>query len=304
VRLPPLNALRAFEAAARHGSFTRAAEELNVSAGAVSRHVKILEAYFGVALFERLAQGLKSTEAANELLPKVTASFEAIARAAAEVGGPEPVITEPVVKVIASPTFANRCLVPRLPAFKERRPETVVSVSVLISDIEEFVAGDHDCGMATFHAPEWPAEMRVERIRGEALTPFCAPSLLAGRKADPTPEDLTSLPLLHIAACRTDWPNWLALNGCSKRVALGAGPTLETGELAIRAAVEGLGVIVMDRYLVERELLSGQLVDLFPMSRPVDNGYFFFCRRERWDEAEIAAIRDWFRSEFGDSDPG
>ena len=85
MRLPPLNALKAFEAAARHGSFARAAEELHVSAGAISRHVKLLEEHFGVALFERLAQGLKPTDAAKDLLPKITASFEQIAQAAADI---------------------------------------------------------------------------------------------------------------------------------------------------------------------------------------------------------------------------
>ena len=263
MRLPPLNALRAFEAAARHGSFARAAEELNVSAGAVSRHVKLLEAHLGVPLFLRHANGLEPTNAATAFRPKITASFEAIARAAAEVAGPRPVI-----RLIASPTFANRCLIPRLPRFKDRRPETNVSVSLLISDIDEFVAGEHDCGMATFHEPRWPAELRAERIKGEELTPLCAPSLLGDRERKPTPEELSTLPLLRIAACPQDWPNWLELNGGSKLAGIAEGPTFETGELAIRAAVEGLGVIVMDRLLVERELETGRLVDLFPDGVP------------------------------------
>jgi LysR family glycine cleavage system transcriptional activator len=295
MRLPPLNALRAFEAAARLGGFARAGEELHVSPGAVSRHVKLLEAYFGTPLFVRLAQGLKPTEAALALLPKITAAFETIAAAAAEIPG-----TVGRLNVIASPTFASRLLVPRLPGFTDLRPEVSVSVGVLLADLAEFDLADHDCAIATFHAPVWPAGLRVARIRGEALTPLCAPALLRARDAPLRPEDLGEHTLLHIAACTSDWPNWLARNGLSEAVDPSKGPTFETGELVVRAAVEGLGVVVMDRLLVRRELEAGELVDLFPESAPIDNGYFFICADKRWDEPVIAAFREWVLTEFGD----
>lgn len=296
MRLPPLNALRAFEAAARLGGFARAGEELNVSPGAVSRHVKLLEAHFGTPLFVRLAQGLRPTDTALVLLPKITAAFEMIAAAASEVPG-----LAGALNVIASPTFANRLLVPHLHRFTDIRPEVSVSVGVLLSDLSEFDVAAHDCAIATFHAPVWPAGLHAVRIRSEELTPMCAPSLLAGRAEPPRPEDLRDQTLLHIAACTWDWPNWLARNGLSDSVDVSRGPTFETGELAIRAAAEGLGVMVMDRFLVRRELESGDLIDLFPQTEAIDNGYFFVCAKRRWDEPVIAAFRDWALADLADA---
>lgn len=296
MRLPPLNALRAFEAAARLGGFARAGEELNVSAGAVSRHVKLLEAHLGTPLFVRLAQGLRPTDTALALLPKLTAAFEMIAAAASEVPG-----LAGSLNVIASPTFAGRLLVPRLQGFTETRPEISVSVGLLLSDLAEFDVAAHDCAIATFHAPVWPQGLRAVRIRAEELTPLCAPSLLEGRDTPLRPQDLRDQTLLHIAACTWDWPNWLECNGLSDRVEVSRGPTFETGELAIRAAVEGLGVVVMDRFLVPRELEGGDLIDLFPESEAIDNGYFFLCAEQRWDEPLIAAFRDWALADLADA---
>lgn len=293
MRLPPLNALKAFEAAARHGSFARAAEELHVSPGAISRHVKLLEEHFGVALFERLAQGLKPTDVARDLLPKITASFELIAQAAAGIASPKPEL-----KVMCSPTLANRWLIPRLPHFAEAMPQITVSVSVFLSNVEEFMESGLDCAIATFYRPQWPDTLKVQRVKEEELTPFAAPALQHRLGPLSAPADLKSQTLLHIAACRYDWPNWLAANSCMDVVDYDKGPTFETGELAIRAAVEGLGVVLMDRFLLESEKHAGRLVDLFPTSTFVDNGYFFFCRRERWQEPGIAAFRRWLGVEL------
>lgn len=293
MRLPPLNALRAFEAAARLGGFARAGEELHVSPGAISRHVKLLEAHLGASLFVRQAQGLKPTETALALLPKVTAAFEMIAAAASDASSVAGSLT-----VIASPTFANRLLVPRLPGFTGLWPEVGISVGLLLSDLTEFDVALHDCGIATLHAPVWPAGLRGARIRAEELTPLCAPSLLRSRDAVLRPEDLRDHVLLHIAACTEDWPNWLKRNGLSDVVDPTRGPTFQTGELAIRAAVEGLGVLLMDRLLVQHELHSGELIDLFPDAEAIDNGYFFFCAEQRWNDPLIASFRDWVSSEF------
>ena len=122
------------------------ARELHVSPGAISRHVKLLEAHLDTRLFERQAHGLKPTDAASALLPEVTAAFAKIAEAAAALPR-----RAKALAVIASPTFANRLLVPRLSGFAERAPHVTVSVSVLLSDLTEFDADAHDCGIATFH---------------------------------------------------------------------------------------------------------------------------------------------------------
>jgi DNA-binding transcriptional LysR family regulator len=293
MRLPPLNALKAFEAAARLGGFARAADELHVSPGAVSRHVKLLEAHLGVPLFVRQARGLKPTGTALALLPKITTAFEMIAAASSEASGMARSLT-----VIASPTFANRLLVPRLPGFTGLWPEVGISVGLLLSDLTEFDVALHDCGIATLHAPLWPDGVRGARIRAEELTPLCAPSLLQPSDARLRPEDLRRHTLLHISACSEDWPSWLKRNGLPEVVDPSRGPTFETGELAIRAAVEGLGVLLMDRFLVQRELRSGDLIDLFPEAEAIDNGYFFFCAKRRWDDPLIASFRDWVLAEL------
>ena len=298
MHLPPLNALRAFEAAARHRSFARAAEELHVSQGAISRHVKLLEEHFGVLLFRRLARGLKPTEAATQLLPRASAAFAMIEQAATAIGN-----ARSEIRILASPTLANRWLIPRLRRFTEQAPEISVSVGVLRSSYREFYSGDYDVGVATFYMPaDWPDDLRAERIRGEELTPICAPPLLEGDSALRTPADLNSHTLLRITACRYDWPKWLEANGYADIVDAGSGPSYETGELAIRAAVEGLGVVMMDQFLVERELQAGVLVDPFPSSKPVDNGYYFFCDRSRSDDPLIKAFRNWLLAEVARPD--
>ncbi|MCP4327073.1 MAG: LysR family transcriptional regulator [Alphaproteobacteria bacterium] len=286
MRLPPLNALRAFEAAVRLGGFAQAAKELHVSPGAISRHVKLLEAHFGTPFFERLAQGLRPTQAALALQPRISAAFETIASAAAEV--PRGAHN---LEVVASPTFANRLLIPNLLRFNEQRPEITVSISLMLSDPWDFDPGTHDCVVATFHAAEWPKGLKSARVRGEALTPLCAPAFRGGRII--APEDLRDVTLLQISACGQDWPNWLALNELSGLIDPTGGATFETGELAIRAAVEGLGVVLMDRFLVQQEIQDGDLIDLFPDSLPLDNGYYFLCAEARWQDPEITAFRDW-----------
>lgn len=292
MRLPPLNALRAFEAAARHGSFVRAAEELHVSSGAISRQVKILEDHLGVPLFLRHAQGLTPTDNAISLLPKLTASFESIANATAEVSAPNREI-----KVTSSPTFANRWLVPRLPGFRDYMPGVSIDVGTIKFSYDEFLNSYYDCAVATFHEPNWPVELKVERIKGEELTPLCAPSLLENNDCR-SPENLDPSKLIHVATCQRDWPGWLDINNYKLNLDIKKGSTFDTGEMAIRAAVQGLGVVLMDRFLVEEELHSGQLIDMFPETTPIDNGYFFFCDRNRWNEPAISSFRKWLHLEL------
>jgi LysR family glycine cleavage system transcriptional activator len=294
MRLPPLNALRAFEAAVRHGSFTRAAKELHFSPGAISHYAKLLEAHFGTPQFERLAQGLRPTQAALALQPQISAAFEMTLSAAAEVPR-----SARNLNVVASPTFANRLLVSRLPRFAEQRPEITVSVSLMLSDPWGFDPGTHDCVVAIFHTTQWPKGLKAARVRSEALTPLCAPSLIGKRKV--RREDLRNVTLLQISACGQDWSNWLALNNLSGFFDLSGGPIFETGELAIRAAVEGLGVVLMDRFLVQRKLRDGDLIDLFPDSPPLDNGYYFLCAEARLQDPVITAFRDWVFNDLAEA---
>lgn len=298
VRLPPLNALRAFEAAARHTSFARAAEELHVSQGAISRHIKLLEGYFGVQLFRRLARGVVPTEAAVKLLPKISASFELIERAAHEVAD---VSSE--IKVICSPTFAYRWLIPRLPDFKTVDPSKAVSVGILRSSYEEFYRGAYDIGIACFEsAVEWPPNLHAEWAVPEEMTALCAPDLLHGANALRTPADLRHHLLLHAVLGRHDWRRWLEAVGAAKIVDYQQGQSYETGEMAVRAAAEGLGVAMMDRRLVRDELASGALVTPFDHVMTEGTGYYLFFERKRSGDPAINAFREWFLREAGKED--
>ena len=191
---------------------------------------------------------------------------------------------------------------PRLPHFTEAWPDISLSVALLLSAEAELDEHAHDCGVATFHVPRWPAGIKAVRVKGEELTPLCAPSLLPGRNMALRPEALSGETLLRIAACTADWPNWFAANGVPETGDSAEDPSFKSGELAIRAAVEGLGIVIMDRLLVTPELERGDLVDLFPESVPVDNGYYFFCAERRWDEPAIRAFRTWVQAEFAVAD--
>ncbi len=294
MKLPPLNALRAFEAAARLGSFAAAASELNVSAGAVSRHIKLLEANLGVGLFIRLPQGVHITDAGLHLAKDLSSAFEAISEAAQAC---QQLPTK--LRLIASPTFANRRLIPRLRDFTSAHPEIDVSVGVFLCDLNEITSRDYDCGVVTIGDSEWPVGWVAVKVSSEELVPVCSPSVLEGRASPHHPTILHELPLLPLANCPQDWPLWIEANAVDAKLALMSETALETGEMAIRAAVEGLGVIIMDRYLIEPELQNGTLVELFPNAVPVENGYYFICDEKHNDEHAVAAFRDWVVSTFG-----
>ena len=291
--LPPLNSLRAFEAAARHRSFAAAAEELHVSAGAVSRHVKQLEAHLGADLFERRPQGVRLTPAGERLQPDITAAFDTIARAAGAARA------APLsLRVLASPTITNRWLIPRLHGFRERHPGVTISFGVLRQSHAELADGGFDVAVATFGSPPaWPRGLSAELLRDEELTPLASP-VLCGRSRLVTPGDLADQTLLRIEPCLDDWPRWLAANDCADVVDASRGPSYETGEMALKAASEGLGVALMDRLLAADELESGEIVDVFPESKPVSNGYWFFCQEKRAADPLIDDFRIWILGEM------
>lgn len=293
MRLPPLNALRVFEAAARHESFARAAQELHVSQGAVSRHVKLLEARLGVALFRRHPQGLELTVPGRTLQPELTAALERMARAVSRVAS-----AEREIRVIAAPTFAMRWLVPRLPRFRDRYPELRVSVSIFRQDFDEMREGGYDVGindMGGVFAP--PPGIDTLRLRPEALTPICAPALLAQPGAPlAVPADLARHTLLHASADHVDWRRWAAFAGLADLDVEG-GLVFTTMEMALGAAIGGLGVTVGDLYLAQDELASGSIVAPFDLVLSEGTGYFLLLEPGRRHEPRIRQFCEWLLEE-------
>jgi LysR family glycine cleavage system transcriptional activator len=292
LRLPSLNALHAFEAAARHQSFARAADELHVTQGAVSRHVKLLEAQLGVPLFHRRARGLDLTAQGKALLPELTASFERMARATREV-----TLARKELRVGSSPTLAARWLVRQLARFGEFHPETRVTLG-LMCDFDDFLKGGFDLGIIHYTVErERPASVESVLLRREAMAPVCAPGLCQGVRAIREPADLARHTLLHPHPDRADWRQWLHAAGMPEQLAATGGQVFSTLELAMAAAIGGLGVAMADLDLVQSELATGVLVAPFDLVLRDGNGYFIISRRGRFEEPAIAAFRDWLLAE-------
>ena len=292
MRMPPLNALRAFEAAGRYENFSRAAEELHVTQGAVSRHVKLLEQHLGIDLFRRRPQGLELTARGRALLPELSASFERITQAAKAVTN-----QDGEIRILCAPTFATRWLIPRLLDFQERYPDFRASVGLFLASYDEFYKGSFDVGIDCFEfASLRPTDLEGVLIRREALTPVCAPRLLDGDPPLAQPSDLARHVLLHPYMDRQDWRKWLRAAGLAE-VDIESGQTFETLEMAARAAVGGLGIAMGDLLLVQDDLESGQLVAPFDLVVSEDTGYYLFCPRGRFKEPKIAAFRDWIIAE-------
>src|SRR5207302_9369520 len=232
-RLPPLNALKAFEAAARSESFTQAADELNVTQGAVSHQVKALEATLGLKLFNRERQRLTLTEAGREYLAVVRDALDRIAL------GTERLVQRQsagVLTISTSPDFAAKWLVYRLGRFAESHPEIDLRVSASAQRVD-FAREDVD--LAVRHGDgKWPG-LDALRLCSERLFPVCSPRLVTGRNRIKTAADLLKFPLLHLDDWTT-WARWFEAAGISDPVA--HGPSVNQASMLIDLAVDGQGV--------------------------------------------------------------
>jgi LysR family glycine cleavage system transcriptional activator len=288
-RLPPLNALKAFEAAARHESFTRAAEELCVTQGAVSHQVKALEAELGLKLFNRERQRLVITEAGRGYLAIVRDAFDRIA------DGTERLLQRQrggALTVSTSPNFAAKWLVHRLGRFAEVHPEIDLRVSASANHID-FAREDID--LAIRHGDGSTSGLHVTRLCAEELFPVCSPKLLSGRNPLRAPADLGRVTLLHVND-RQDWSLWLDFAGATG-VDPARGPVLSQASMAIDAAVDGQGVALARTALAAWDLIGGRLVRPFAMAMPLRYAYWIVCPKATARLPKIAAFSDWLLAE-------
>ena len=283
--LPPLNALRAFEAAARHESFTRAAVELNVTQGAVSRHVKNLEDRLGLRLFLRTPQGLTLSGDGAAYLPAVRDAFDRLAAATAALQQPE---RSRVLTVSVSPNFASKWLVHRLGAFARDHPEIDLRVAAQTEHID-LAAADVDVGVR--HGDGMWRDLHVTRLIDEEVYPVLSPALLAAGPPLVVPADLAHYTLLRDLSSN-DWPAWLAMAG-APGIDGTRGPYFNFTSMALDAAVAGQGVALARRALATHDLLTGRLVRPFAQTLTSPRGYFVICPRERAQEPKIARFRAW-----------
>ena len=288
-RLPPLNALKAFEAAARHGSFTRAAEELCVTQGAVSHQVKALEDALGLRLFSRGHQRLAVTEAGRSYLEVVRDAFDRIAAGTERLLGRH---GAGALTVSTSPNFAAKWLVHRLGRFAEAHPGLDLRVGASLHHVD-FARDDVD--VAIRHGGgDWPG-LHATRLCAEELFPVCGPALLRGRRALSSPADLRHHALLHLDD-RRDWAKWLA-EARVEGADLARGPVFNQASMAIDAAVEGQGVALARTALAAWDLLAGRLVCPFGPALPVPYAYWIVCPRATADLPKVAAFRAWLVGE-------
>lgn len=287
-RLPPLNALRAFEAVVRLGSMAQAAEALAVTPGAISQQVRLLESVIGVSLFRREGRQLVPTEAGLAAAALAGEAFDQLARAVALMRQPA---KRDRLTVSVAPSFAGKWLAPRLFRFQEAHPELEVWVS---ADSAKVDLGRGAADLAIRYGPgEGPRGEKTLLLQEEVL-PVCSPDLLA-RAPIPTPEALAGQTLLHDASPESevdgaDWATWLRgrkLRGISVR----GGPRFNQSALVIDAAVAGRGVALAKRTLAQNDLRAGRLVSLFPDgAAPVKSAYYVLQAPER----ELGGASDQF----------
>jgi LysR family glycine cleavage system transcriptional activator len=286
-RLPHLNGIRAFEATARHGSFAAAANELHVTAAAVSRMVRLFEERLGVGLFERRANRLGLTAAGRAYQVGLAPILDALVQLTDQVKSRA---ASRVMTIGVGPTFAIRWLIPRLAAFREVAPD--IETRITTGGAAAPFADDWTCGIKLGDG-NWPG-LTAERLFGADLTPVCIPRLAKRLKK---PQDLREVPLLRVAHARADWPSWLRAAGTVGVAA--KGPMFEYYGQALQAASDGLGVALGIRPYIDDDLKAGRLIAPFRLSVPKGSQWFLIFEEFRREEPAFAAFRQWIGQAAG-----
>lgn len=300
--MPPFVSLRAFEAAARLASFARAAEELGISAGAISQHIKTLEEFAGQPLFRRLGRGVELTDAGKAAFAHAGAAIDEMLQAGrvmrASLRGRK-------VSISTAPSFASKWLIPRLYRFQELHPDIEVRLSADMG-LTDFAGSDMD--LAIRYGPGGYEALHFERLMTESVVVVASPRLIADYAEIKGPADLTPMPLIHDDALERDptcptWSMWFAARGL-RRVDVERGLRFNQSSLAIEAAIAGKGLALAKRQLALRDIAAGLLVEPLqqePQS-PVSFAYWLVWPRGRRFEPAQKAFLDWLRVEAMEGD--
>lgn len=295
--LPPLNALRAFEAAARHLSLSVAANELNVTPAAISHQVRLLEDHIGLPVFERSGRGLVLTDAGAAGLRDLREGFAHLSDAMDAIaslgeGG--------ALSVSVAPSFAAKWLLPRLQSFERERPEFDVHVSASMQ-LVDFARDRFD--VAVRYGAGGYSDVFFEKLLPESVVPVCSPALLGGAVLR-SARDLIGLTLLHDDSPDNDpscpnWDMWLRAAGVEDGD-VDRGPRFNQGSLVIEAAVLGRGVALAKSTLAAADLQAGRLVRPIATERPVDFAYYFVTPRAKLNLPKVIYFRDWLRRQVAE----
>jgi LysR family transcriptional regulator, glycine cleavage system transcriptional activator len=290
-RLPSLNALKAFEAAARHQSFTNAAGELFVTHAAISRHVRDLEEWLGTELFVRTGRGVELTDAGRRYGGRLTPMFDNVAEATREAAAQGTVRT---LDVSVEPAIASRWLVPRLGSFNELHPDIELAINPE-ARLVDFRSGEADVGIR-YGLGRWE-EVESVKLSDSVSFPVCSPKLVADRPGL-TPADLVNYNLLHEQR-KQWWADWLTQAGV-RGVEDWRGTTFQ-GHLAIDAAESGQGFALGDQILCTDSLVDGSLVRPFSLDMKDHGSYFIVREKGSKESAPARAFREWLMAEMSET---
>lgn len=282
-----LNGLRAFEAAARLGSFTLAARELHVTQAAVSQQVRLLENRLGFALFHRHANELELTDQGRAFQPGLTVAFEGIDRLADQVAAMR---SGPVLVAGIAPAFALNWLIPRLTSFSRKHPE--VEFRMATGGKRLPLRDDWTCSVRR-GIGDWPGYV-AEELFPATLVPVCTPEIASGLRH---PRDLQRATLIVVAHLRDQWKWWFDAAGLHQPVQPGGEVVFESSPMAIKAVLDGVGVAVAQLPYVSDALASGRLVSPFPIVRKTYESWYLAYRPVRRDDPALRAFREWLHAE-------
>lgn len=294
-RLPPLNALRSYEAAARHLSFTRAAAELGVTPAAVSHQVKMLEDHIGVSLFQRASRQLILTDAGAACLPGIRSAFEGLATAVDAISNAG---RSGVLTVSVAPSFAGKWLLPRLERFQAAHPDIDVRVAASMH-LVDFASGEVDIAIR-YGAGRYPG-LLSERLISEAVIPVCSPKLLEGPNPLRTPSDIGLHTLLHDDSPDDDqscpsWEMWLKAAGVAS-VDASRGPRFNQSSLVLEAAILGRGIALAKSTIAAADLAEGRVVKPFEVTLPLEFAYYIVYPESKTLIPKVDLFIRWLREE-------
>lgn len=299
-RLPPLNAFQAFEATARLMSFTNAAAELHVTKSAISHHIKTLEHYLGIKLFDRSSRNLTLTKEGQACLPELKQGFDRLEAALDRLTCLEP---DSSLKINTSLSFAGKWLMPRLGQFEKLYPDIEVHISTAV-DIDNLLRGEAD--VLIRYGPNRYPGLRVEPLPSESIFPVISPSLLSGSKPLRSPHDLAEHRLIHVNNYKRDdvypcWSSWLDTAGVTDINPI-RGLHYTQMSLAIQAAVEGRGVALVGSIMVDEDLAAGRLSRLFDFDYPDIGSSRCMCTTKACAKLpHVEAFCDWVLKQAAES---
>ena len=287
VRLPSLNGLRAFEAAARHLSFTLAAAELNVTQTAISHLIRRLEDELGVRLFVRQNRALTLTPQGIAYLPGVRAAFQDLRLATEQLIGDD---DGKVLTISTLTSLAAKWLLPRLPDFQSAHPDIDVRITTT-TNLVDFGKDNVDAAIR-YGRGQWPG-LRADWLMAEELFPVCSPALMKGDRPLRQPKDVADHTLLHTSGYIEDWRLWLTAAGLPSEIMSNPGLTFDYSFLTVQAAIDGLGIAMGRTAFVETDIARGRLVVPFRITLPSDAGFYLVCPANAADKPKIAVFRKW-----------